>query len=38
MFDDVVLFVFRRNRNGNIVLEHGFREIFVVKKEGVAGG
>jgi len=33
-----VLFVFQKNRNGNIVLEHGFRETFGVKIEGVAGG
>jgi hypothetical protein len=33
----VFLFVFYRNKNGNIVLEEGLREIFGVKKQGVAG-
>ena len=32
-----VLFVFHRTKHGNIVLEQGLREIFGVKKQGVAG-
>ena len=32
------VFVFHRNKHGNIVLKQGLREIFGVKKEGVAGG
>jgi hypothetical protein len=32
------VFVFHRTKHGNIVLEQGLREIFGVKKEGVAAG
>ena len=41
MFDSVFVFVFvfvfHRTRNGNIVPEQGLREIFGMKREGVAG-
>jgi hypothetical protein len=33
----MVLFVFHTTKHGNIVLEQGLREIFGLKKEGVAG-
>jgi hypothetical protein len=34
----VFVFVFHRTKHGNTVLDQGLREIFGLKKEGVAGG
>jgi len=34
----VFVFVFHRTEHGNIVLEQGLTEIFVLMTEGVAGG
>jgi hypothetical protein len=32
------VFVFHRSKHGNIMLEQELREVFGLKKEGVAGG
>jgi hypothetical protein len=34
----VFVFVFHRTKHENIVLEQGLREIFVLRKESLAGG